>query len=171
MSWIQKICDYVGVVSEWSGRIVSWLVLILIASIAYDVLMRYFFNAPTNWSYILSYMLGSAVVAVGLPYVHYHNSHIRVDVLYSRLAVRGKLLLDLVLTLLLGLPMMFALAYVFVPDAFESYFIGEVATESIWYPKLWPFKMTVAFALSLLFLQGIANFLKDITRLAKTKKD
>lgn len=167
MRVLKKICDGIGVVSEWSGRVVMFLVIVLIVSIAYDVFARYLFNAPTIWSYTFSYMLGTAIIAIGLPYVYYHNSNVRVDVIYSKLPPRGRLILDMVLTILLFFPMVFLLIKVFGEDLWQAYLCGEVATDSIWYPILWPFKLVVTLGFVLLFLQGIATFVRDLERLFK----
>ena len=43
---LQKI-DFL---SEWSGKLVSWLIVALILAIAYDTSMRYLFSAPTIWA-------------------------------------------------------------------------------------------------------------------------
>ena len=167
MRVLKKMCDGIGVVSEWSGRVVMFLVVVLIVSIAYDVFARYLFNSPTVWSYTLSYMLGTSIIAIGLPYVYYHNANVRVDVIYSKLPPRGRLILDVVLTILLFFPMVFLLIKVFGEDLWQAYLCGEVATDSIWYPILWPFKLVVTLGFVLLFLQGIATFIGDLERLFK----
>jgi len=167
MRVLKKMCDGIGVVSEWSGRVVMFLVIVLIVSIAYDVFARYLFNAPTVWSYTLSYMLGTAIIAIGLPYVYYHNANVRVDVIYSKLPPRGRLILDVVLTILLFFPMVFLLIKVFGEDLWQAYLCGEVATDSIWYPILWPFKLVITLGLVFLFLQGIATFIGNLQRLFK----
>jgi TRAP-type mannitol/chloroaromatic compound transport system permease small subunit len=167
MRVIQKIYNGIGLVSEWSGRVVMFLVIVLIVSIAYDVFMRYLLNAPTIWSYTLSYMLGTTIIALGLPYVYYHNANVRIDIIYSRLSPRGRLILDVILTVVLFFPLIFLLIRVFGQDTWEAYLCREVATESIWYPILWPFKMVVTLGFVLLFLQGIATFIRDVTSLAK----
>ena len=167
MRVLKKICDGIGVVSEWSGRVVMFLVVVLIVSIAYDVFARYLFNSPTVWSYTLSYMLGTSIIAIGLPYVYYHNANVRVDVIYSKLPPRGRLILDMFLTILLFFPMVFLLIKVFGEDLWQAYLCGEVATDSIWYPILWPFKLVITLGFVLLFLQGIATFIRDLERLFK----
>ncbi|MBA7642631.1 hypothetical protein ES703_50331 [subsurface metagenome] len=167
MRVIQKMYNGIGLVSEWSGRVVMCLVAILIISITYDVFARYLFNAPTIWSYTLSYMLGTTIIAIGLPYVYYHNANVRVDVIYSRLSPKGKLIIDVCLTIFFFFPLIFMLTKVFGQDAWRAYLTGEVATESIWYPPFWPFKLVVALGFGLLFLQGIATFLKDVISLTK----
>lgn len=171
MRVIQKIYDGIGLVSEWSGRVVMFVVVTLVVTVCYDVFARYLFNAPTIWSYTLSYMLGTTIIALGLPYVYFHNANVRVDVIYSKLPPKGRLILDVVLTIVLFFPVVFILTKVFGQSAWEAYVTHEVATESIWYPPFWPFKMVVTLGFVLLFLQGITTLLKDVISLAKGGKE
>jgi TRAP-type mannitol/chloroaromatic compound transport system permease small subunit len=170
MRVIQKIYDGIGLVSEWSGRVVMFAVATLIVTICYDVFARYLFNAPTIWSYALSYMLGTSIIALGMPYVYYHNANVRVDVIYSKLSPKGRLVLDVVLTIFLSLPLIFMLTKVFGQDAWRAYVTHEVATETIWYPLFWPFKTVVTLSFALLFLQGIATLVRDVICLTKGGK-
>jgi len=167
MKILQNIYKGMGLVSQWSGKIVSYVVLALIVSITFEVMMRYVFNAPTNWSFSLSYMMGGAISAVGLAYVFLYKTNVRVDVFYSRFSPKGKLVVDIIFTCIFFFPLFFMLAWVFGKDALYSFSIHETATESTWYPILWPYKTVLALGFSLAFLQGIANFIKDVLALAK----
>ena len=170
MRLIRSINKITGFTSTFAGQIAKWLSLVLVIIIVYDVLMRYFFDSPTNWSYILSYMLGSCIIALGLPYVYYHRANIRVDVFYTRFSQKIKAILDLLFTIIFGIPLVFVLTYVFVPDAFKAFQIGEIAVESIWYPKLWPFKTVIALAFCLLLVQVLSTFLIDLLSFIKGDK-
>lgn len=144
-----------------------WLLVPLILSIAYDVFMRYVFNAPTIWSFTLSYMLGATVIMIGFAYVLYHRGHVSVDLIYSKFSTKVKLIIDIVFTVFLFFPLFFMLTKVCVEHALWSISVNELATESVWYPIIWPFKIVMALGFGLLFLQGIANFLKDVMALVK----
>ncbi|MCK9355674.1 MAG: TRAP transporter small permease subunit [Dehalococcoidia bacterium] len=167
MTVLKKVYDTVGRLSEWSGRIVSVAIPALVIVITFDVFMRYVFNNPTNWAYELSYMLGTATISLGLPYVHYHSSHVRVDVVYSRLSPMARLVLDIVLTVLLFFPLVFMWTKVFGANAWQSFLTHETSYDSLWYPLLWPFKTIIVLGFFLLLLQGAATFMRDVARLLK----
>ena len=164
---IQKLYNGMGWVSEWSGKTVSGLIIVLVIAIAYDVTARYIFNAPTIWSFSVSYMLGGTFAALGLCYVYYYNGNVRVDIIYSRLSPKGKLIIDILFTVIFFFPLFFTLAKLFIQDALFSYSTHEVGFESVLYPVLWPFKTLLALGFSLLFLQGVATFVKDVAALVK----
>jgi len=167
MTVIEKLYNRIGMISEWSGRTVRFLMIILVLNIVYDVSARYIFNAPTVWSYGLSYMTGTAIIAMGMCYVYYHHANVRIDIIYSRLPPKGKLLIDICLTVVFFFPLVFMLTKVWAQDTWQAYVLKEVSSETIWYPVLWPIKLVVTIGFVLLLLQGIAIFLKDVISLAK----
>ncbi len=171
MSIIQKIYDGIGLVSEWTGKAARWLIVIIIIAITYDVFMRYALNAPTNWSWCLSYMLGASFLALGLAYTYYHRGNVRIDIIYSRFSPKTKLVIDVFFTLLFFFPLFFILIRIFIQDAWFAYSIRQIDNNSVWYPITWPFKTAVALGFCLLFLQGIATFVKDVTALVKGGKE
>lgn len=164
---VQRIYNGMGRVSERAGKLVSYLVGVLILSIVYDVFARYMFNAPTIWSFTLSYMLGAIIISIGMCYVYYHNANVRVDLIYNKLPAKGRRLIDICLSILFFFPFVLMLTWVWTKDTCLSFSLHEVATESIWYPILWPFKLLVTIGLFLLLMQGVATFLKDLASLRK----
>jgi TRAP-type mannitol/chloroaromatic compound transport system permease small subunit len=162
MEYARRIGRVVDSASEISGHIAKWMVPVLILEISYDTLARYLFNAPTIWSYDVSYMLGASLIVLAAPYVYLHRSEIRIDIVYSRLPVEARRVLDLVLTVLLTLPFCVVSVIVFASDARHAYLIGEFADDTVWYPELWPVKTVVTIGFLLLLLQVIVTFVRDV---------
>jgi TRAP-type mannitol/chloroaromatic compound transport system permease small subunit len=167
MKIIQPLIDGVGFVSDWSGRLVSWINVILIITITYDVVMRYLFNAPTNWSYTLSYMLGATMFCIGQGYVHRINGHVRVDILYVKFSPKVKLLLDFIFTILFFLPAFLLVSKSLWENFFYSFHVQEKAIHSTWYPITWPYKFLIAIGFSLFFVQGVMRLIDDFRTLVK----
>ena len=171
MKFIQKISNGIGLLSEWAGRTVMWLLIALIVVIALDVFARYLFNMPSTWSFPISYMTGAILVALGLCYVHLHQGMVRVDVIYTRFSPKTKLLVDIVFAIVFLLPLAATLAILFGADTYNAYLTNEKACETTWYPIVWPYKAVVTIGFGLLFLQGIGTLLKDIAGLTKGGKE
>ena len=167
MRILQPLVDGVGFASDWSGRLVSWINVVLVITITYDVIMRYLFNAPTNWSYTLSYMLGATMFCIGQGYVHRINGHVRVDLLYVKFSPKTKLLLDLIFTILFFLPAFLLVSKSLWENFFYSFHVQEKAIHSTWYPITWPYKFLIAIGFSLFFIQGIMRLIEDLRTLVK----
>jgi TRAP-type mannitol/chloroaromatic compound transport system permease small subunit len=171
MMMIRKLYDGMSLVSEWTGKAARWISVAIIVVICTEVFLRYVLNKPTIWSWALSYMLGSWLIALGLAYVYYHEGHVRIEVFYAKFSPKAKLVTDIFFTLIFFFPLIFMLTLVFFQDAWFAYSIGEVDGATIWLPLTWPYKTGIAIGLALLFLQGVVTFLRDITALAKGAKE
>lgn len=171
MRTVQKICNGMGLVSEWTGKTARWLVVIIIVIVCYDVFMRYALNMPTDWAWCLSYMLGACLFTLGFSYTYRHAGHARVDVIYSRLPPKGRLIIDVLSTFFLGLPFLLLLLMLFIDHAWFVYSISQVDDRSTWYPLTWPYKAVIAIGFVILFSQAIATFLKDVMALVKGGKE
>ena len=167
MKILQALIDGVGFMSDRSGKLVSWINVILVITITYDVIMRYLFNAPTNWSYTLSYMLGATMFCIGQAYVHRINGHVRVDLLYVKFSPKTKLLLDLIFTILFFLPAFLLVSKSLWENFFYSFHVQEKAIHSTWYPITWPYKFLIAIGFSLFFIQGVMRLMEDLRTLVK----
>lgn len=148
-----------------SGKLLCWLVLAFVLTMAYEVIARYVFNSPTVWSYDISYMLGGGMTLLGGAYLILHEGHVRIDVIYGRLSTRKKLVLDVVLWLVFFLPMVLILVQSSWHYAYRAWVFDEVSGIGIWRPPMFPYKAAVLVAWVLVLLEGIAWFLKDVLKL------
>jgi len=67
--------------------------------ITYDVTLRYFFSAPTEWAFDYAVMLYGTCFMLCGAYTLAQNNHVRSDMVYRLLSVRQQATLDLVLWL------------------------------------------------------------------------
>jgi TRAP-type mannitol/chloroaromatic compound transport system permease small subunit len=162
LGWIERL-------SEWSGKLSSWLVVALIVSIAYDVFMRYALNAPTMWSFDVSYMLGGSVYVMGLAYVLLRDENIRVDIISARFPPRMRQIIDLVFMVVLFSPLVLFILKTSIDVTIHSWEIKEKASVTIFYPPIYPFRTLISVAFVLLLLQGVATFCRNLLRLVEGK--
>jgi len=82
--------------SDYSGRIFSYLVFIGAVMLSWEVVSRYVFDAPTIWAHGYSQRIfGSYFVMVGA-FTLVHNGHVRVDLLTVKRSFRVRKFLDLI---------------------------------------------------------------------------
>lgn len=159
-----RACDRV---SEWSGKTASWLVWPLILTITFEVICRYGFNAPTVWAYDMAYMIGGSMMALGMGYVLQERGHVRVDILYDRLPMRVRRLLDLIFTAAFFFPITAFFAYHSWQYAVLAWVRGERSGYGIWEPTLIPFRAMFFVAWGILLLAGVAWFTRTLVALLK----
>lgn len=164
-----KLLKVIDSISEYSGKVFSWACLALILVLAYEVVMRHVFDAPTIWAHLVAMMLGGTIVFMGYSYTHLHHGHIRIDVLYGKFSPRGKAIADIVCDLLILFPVLAALIYVATPWMWRSWVTGELRIESWWYPPAAPFRTVMLVGLSLFALQSMAEFLREVHQLVRNE--
>ena len=71
------------------GNLVSWLFVVMMAMITYEVVARYVFNAPTFWAHESTVALGGFAFIFGGAYCMADRSHMRITVLTDRFGARG----------------------------------------------------------------------------------
>jgi len=171
MEKINQFLKIVDGVSKWTGKTVSWLVVVLTLMLAYEVLMRYLLNSPTKWVFDMSYMVGGSYFILGEAYTLLKKKHVRIDIFYSRFSDRGKALVDIIFYLIFFFPLWGGLLYALIPYVYLSWEIGERSMQGYWMPVIYPFKTVMPVAVSFLLLQGIAEFIRCILTFAKRGAD
>jgi TRAP-type mannitol/chloroaromatic compound transport system permease small subunit len=150
-------------ISEWAGKLFSWLILPLVAALFYEVVARYAFNAPTVWAWDMSYMLYGALFMLGAAYTLRLEGHVRVDVFYRLLRPRWRAVIDLLLYLIFFFPAMIVLLKYGMDYAWYAWSIQERAAVSPWRPPIYPLKTVIPVAAFLLLLQGVAQWVRSLT--------
>ena len=82
---IGKFLRGVAVLSEWVGKWVSYLILILAIIVGIEVVSRYVFNRPTVWAHELSAMLFGTFIILGGAYAGVKGLQVNMDVIYNTL--------------------------------------------------------------------------------------
>ena len=165
---MRKFFKTVNAISEWSGKIVSYLVYVGIIVLAVEVFARYFFNAPTVWAHGYSQRIfGSYFILVGA-YTLLKGGHVRVDVLYNRFGLKGRAFLDMInyAVLLLWSSVLILEGWTFFA---QSYKLREVDEMVLAHP-VYPFKFLLLVGSILITLHGVALFIISLQTFVKGEK-
>jgi TRAP-type mannitol/chloroaromatic compound transport system permease small subunit len=157
-----KLIRGIDTFSDWSGRIVCWMIVPLVISLTWEVVARYAFSAPTIWAYDLSYMLYGSFFMLGAAYALHHGGHIRTDMLYQNWSPRRQGAIDAVCYLFLFFPAMLFLFWMGGQEALHAWEIGERSDASPWRPIVYPLKAVIPVTAIMLLLQGVSEFLKSV---------
>ncbi len=66
------------------GNIVSFLILVIVALVTYEVVARYCFNSPTSWVWLINKQIFGVYIMIAGGYALLHNMHIRIEIFYER---------------------------------------------------------------------------------------
>lgn len=145
------------------------LILPLAAITLYGVIMRYVFHSPLLWgSQVMVIMF---IFTAALPGGHdlNINSHVKLDMLYSRWSRRGRAIID-VATFAPFLLFAIIICMTFTDMAWTSAMKLETYTGRSFEGPVYPSKIALAIGAILVLLQGIAGFGRNIgTIMGKNK--
>jgi len=148
--------------TDLTGTLVAWLNVPLVAVVSFEVIARYAFNAPTIWSFDLTYMFYGTVFMLGAAYALHKGAHIRTDFFFERWSVRTRGLIDSIAYLVFFFPALTMFLTVTWGEGWYSFQIGEVSEQTPWRPLLWPYKMVIPATCLLLLIQGISETIKSV---------
>ncbi len=166
MRTVLKVIDSI---SDRTGKIVSWLSVVLVILITVEVTQRFVFNSPSMWGFETSMMVGTTIYVIGWSYVLRHKAHVRVDVIYARLSRRVQAAIDVIGYLIVFFPLVIVFTYAATDWAVRAWEINEKMINTLWYPPFAPLRTVVAIAAVLLLSQGLANFIRDLYLLIRNK--
>ena len=152
--------------SEWSGKIFAYLMLPILFLQTFEVIARYVFSAPTEWSWEVVSILAGAMFIMGGAWVLKEEAHVRTDIVYALLNKRWKAAFDLLFFTVIFFAFIGVMIYTGVDKAIYSTKIAE-RTFSNWAPPLYPLKITIATAFILLGFQGLAKWIRSAYFLIK----
>ena len=170
---MKRLCDFIDRINIGIGKISSFLILILVAIVMYEVVSRYLFNAPTQWSNELSEYLLTGVVMLGGAYCLAEHEHVRVDIIHRNFSDRIQAWIE-IFTFLLVLTFVTAIVWKGGEASYDA-FIHDRRSMSVMEMPLFPSMVLVPVGAFLLGLQSLAGALRAVLQLTgsqpMTKKD
>jgi TRAP-type mannitol/chloroaromatic compound transport system permease small subunit len=164
MNRLLALSRAIDFVNEKLGWVADWLVLLSCLISAGNAFSRYAFGLSSNaWLEIQWYMFG-ALVLLGASYTLKKNEHVRVDIVYTNIATRKQIAIDILGTILFMLPATIILCYLSWPVFYNSWMLGEVSSNAGGLLR-WPIKIFLPIGFFLLTLQGLSELIKRIAML------
>lgn len=148
--------------TDRTGTVVSWLSVVLVAVVFYEVVARYVFNAPTVWAYDITFMSYGALFMLGAAYALLKGAHIRTDFFWDAFSTRTRGIIDSISYIVFFFPSLLLLLVLSWQETLYSIEINELSEQTPWRPILWPFKSVVPITCVLLMIQGASELLKSL---------
>ncbi|ETX12483.1 C4-dicarboxylate ABC transporter [Marinomonas ushuaiensis DSM 15871] len=152
---ITRFSNLLGVVS-------TVLFIGLLFNVFYDVLMRYVFNDVSIGMQELEWHLYAAIFLLGIPYGIQHGGHVRVDLIYENLPLKGKAWIDLLGCVFLLMPFTLLVGYYGIGFAHEAYELGETSGDPGGLPYRWIIKAVIPFAFFSMTISGLGMIIRSI---------
>lgn len=155
----------IDVLSRQVGRVVSWVILIVVLISATNAVSRKAFDMSSNAWLELQWYLFGAIFLLAAGYTLLNNEHVRVDVLATKFSERTQVKIEIFGVLFFLLPVCCLVLWMSIPMFIDSYVSGETSSNSGGLIR-WPVKLLVPVGFSLLILAGISHLIKCMGFLA-----
>ena len=154
-----RVIDYL---STKAGRMAMYLIFVMIATLLINAFTRNIINLPLSWCIEMAQFTMTAYYILGGPYSMQLDSHVRMDLLYSKFSPRNQARLD-------------SFTAIFLVIYLVCLLIGSISSTmyaieydqrkfSQWNPSMIPIKIIMVTGIFLMLLQAISTFFKDLAK-------
>lgn len=147
----------IGSFVRWLGETASWLWLVLVLVIVFQVALRYVFAQGSIMLEELQWHIYGVAFLLGLGFCLQADRHVRIDVLAEQWSLRTKAWVELVGLAVFLLPFVIAVIYESAKFATVSWQFGEVSPAPGGLPYRWIIKSFIPIGFSLLGLAALAR--------------
>ena len=154
---------YVDAFNYRIGRFAMYGIFLMMGILLWSSISKTFFN-PSLWTLEMAQFCMVAYYMLGGPYSIQMGSNVRMDLLYGEWDNHRKAQVDAITIIFLIIYLIFMIWGGWESFIYSLSYGGE-RSSSIWRPYIWPIKLIMLFGLSLMLLQSISEFFKDILRI------
>ena len=158
--------------TEVTGNVISWLVLLLVVLVSYDVTMRYLFQSGSIALQELEWHIFSLIFLLGSAYTFKHDGHVRLDLVYQSKFMNDykRAWVNFLGSLLFLIPfciLVIVSSWQFIHLAFIH---GEVSPDPGGLPYRWIIKSAIPVSFILLLIQGFSYMIKNLFYIMENKQ-
>lgn len=161
MNALLALSRAIDAVTERVGRIVYWLILVVVLISAANAVVRKLFNYSSNSYLEIQWYLFSVIFLFGAGYTLLRNEHVRIDIIQGRLSARAQNWIDVVGIVLFLWPMSIIIMWLSWPLFVDSLARHEVSTNAGGL-IVWPARLMVPVGFALLLMQSVSELIKRI---------
>jgi TRAP-type mannitol/chloroaromatic compound transport system permease small subunit len=153
---------YVDIVNRLIGRFAMYLIFLMMGILLLSSGSRTFFSTSYVWTVEMAQFMLAAYYLLGGGYSMQLDSHVRMDLLYSRWSPRKQALADAITSGFL----LFYLVFLLVGGISSTMYAISYGQKnySSWAPPLAPIKVIMCIGITLMLLQVVAVFFKDLAK-------
>lgn len=163
-----RFCDGLDAMIRSIGHVVMWTNVLLIFTIILQVILRYGFGHGLVVLEELQWHLYALGIMFGASYAQMMNSHIRVDIVHSRLSEKWKLRWDLFGIIVLLLPFILVIFHQSLDFVHESWRVNERSDAPLGLPWRWAIKAVIPISFGLLTIATLSRAVRIMATLRRS---
>lgn len=161
MRALLKLSSAIDWLNTQVGRWVIWLILGSTVISGINASVRKAFNVSSNAYLEVQWYLFAAAFLLASGYTLLNGEHVKIDVLYGRLATRTRMWIDVLGFTFFLTPMCLVVLFFGVPFFLQGFHSGEMSSNAGGLIR-WPVYLMMPLGFALLLLQGWSELIKRI---------
>lgn len=157
--------------SRFLGVVAALLFILLLFNVFIDVIMRYLFNDVSIGMQELEWHLFATCFLLAIPYTLQAEGHVRVDLIYERLGINKRAVIDIIFTFLFLLPFVLLVGWYGIGFAWEAYELGETSGDPGGLPYRWIIKSMIPLSFFAIAISGVGLILKSVNTIRGYHQD
>lgn len=168
MKFMFRLDEVTETVIVWIGRVTSWVAILLMLVIVFDVITRRFFVLGSTKLQELEWHIHAVLFLFCLGWAYLKDAHVRIDLVRERLSDRSRLWIELAGCLLFLIPYAVIVIFYGVDWWHRSFIQNESAASATGLPYRWIIKAALPIGFAILLLSGIGMAFRKIVQLFGT---
>ena len=160
-----RILEYINHINIKIGKLFSWALLAMVFLTCIIVILRYIFNLGFIWMQELVRYLYASVFMVCAAYTLAKDEHVRVDIFYSKLKNKDKILIDIIGSLIFLIPVCACILYYSFTYVINSWVQLEGSLEERGLHAVYLLKSLIWIFAVMLIAQGVYIVIKGFLKL------
>ncbi len=157
---MQRLTYLLNRITDIAGKIASWLTVVLVVLVGFDIAVRYLMRQTAVWVNELEWHLFALIFLLGAAQTLRQDRHVRVDLFYTHYRPRDQRTVNLLGHLLFLLPWCLLLLFTSIPYGYEAYLDDERSPNPGGLPYYFIIKWGISLGFFLLLLQGISQLVQ-----------
>lgn len=166
MKYFSTIISAIDNLTEYTGRSLAWLVLLMALLCTTLVVLRYGFQLGSIAGQELLTYLHACFFMLAFAFALKHGQHVRVDIFYQRFSLRRQAWVNAVGNIVFLLPFCLFIILSAWDRVSHSWMISEVSADAGGLAAVYLLKSLIPLSAFLLFLQALAEALRATLVLA-----
>jgi len=159
---IKGYVDGITATSKAFGAMAMYLLFGMLGILFFETCSRTFFNKPWIWTVEMAQFVMAAYYTLGGAYTLIIDGHVRMDLAYAKWSPKNKALADVLTFVLIMLYLGVLLLGGIISLEYSIKYRQK--SYSSWAPPVTPIKIIMLIGMTLMILQVIAEFFKDLAK-------
>ena len=159
---MEKLNNFFEKLNFIIGKILVFVMILLILNVFYDVISRYFFHGGSIALQELEWHLFGVMILFGMSYTLKTEGHVRVDFIYNNLSPKKQALINILGTLIFIIPFALFIVYGSYDFVMDSYTTNEISDDPGGLTHRWIIKGMIPLSFIYLVITSIGYIIQNI---------